>query len=126
MTDTDLDAIAGGPVRLVTVAGRDVQVSPLKIRELAPVARALEPVAPQLQRLLDGELTAARILAFAIDADQFADAVAAAARLDRQWVGDLLGDDFVVLARAVIEVNLDFFVQRVVPALQAGGTSATS
>jgi hypothetical protein len=101
-------------------------VSPLKIRELAPVARALEPVAPQLQRLVDGELTAARILAFTVDADLFADAVAEAARVERQWVGDLLCDDFLILARAVIEVNLDFFVQRVVPAMQVGGTSATS
>jgi len=34
-----------------------------------------------------------------------------------EWIGDLEIDEVITLAGAVFEINLDFFIQRVVPAL---------
>lgn len=51
--------------------------------------------------------------------DAILDALAIAARRPREWVEALSLDNAVQLATALFEVNVDFFVQRVVPAIQS-------
>jgi hypothetical protein len=45
-------------------------------------------------------------------------ATAVASRRPKEWVEGLALDEAIRLAAAVFEVNADFFVQRVVPAVQ--------
>jgi hypothetical protein len=50
--------------------------------------------------------------------DSVLDLLAITTRRERAWVNDLSLEDAVLLAAAVFEVNADFFVAHVVPAIQ--------
>ncbi|MCB1630603.1 MAG: hypothetical protein H7A12_07270 [Pseudomonadales bacterium] len=51
--------------------------------------------------------------------DDLVRAVAIATDQTEDWLGELLPDEFLPLVTAVVEVNADFFVRRVLPALNA-------
>ncbi len=107
----DLEALAPVPKR-VTIAGRDIDLLPLRIRQLPAFSRAVSKAGPLLA---EGRL----MEALAADGEGVIDAVAIAAGVDREWLDTLYPDDFLELAAAVVEVNLDFFGRRLRPALEA-------
>lgn len=84
---------------------------PLQVGELPTFVRAISPIAqkfgtnPDWWRLLTE------------DGDALIDAMAIACRKPREWVASLTLDDGVTLADAIFEVNLNFFIQRVLPML---------
>ena len=51
-------------------------------------------------------------------ADEVIEAVAVATGKPAEWVGDLMPDDLCFLALKIIEVNADFFAQRLAPGME--------
>ena len=104
-----LEKIAPIPVR-VDIAGERLSILPIKTRELPLMMKAIVPILAEIQ---DGDIMGA----LATNADSLVAAVAIGSRKDRAWVDELELDDLVALAGAVLEVNADFFVHRVLPGL---------
>lgn len=113
----------------VAAGGEHVDITPLKVGELPAFLRAVQPVASRLAGDIDW------ITLFAEEGERMLDLVALAARRPRAWVADLPIDEAIALAEALISVNADFFVQRVVPGVSrmarglatriAGGTPSS-
>ena len=97
----------------IEIAGETLEITPLRVGELSGMLRAVGPFAEELI----GEPDFLRLLAE--HGEAVIEAVAIAARRPKEWVDQLLVDEAIRLATAVFEVNADFFVQRVVPAVKA-------
>lgn len=96
----------------VMFAGREIQVRPLTIGQIPGVMRALKGV--DLSRGLDLADVPA-LIADHGEGVMLAVSVATGVTLDEVKASPV--DEFVALLTAVIEVNADFFVQRVAPVL---------
>src|SRR5574340_1578082 len=107
---TDLTTLIPQPVT-VTAGGREVAVTPIRTRELVAFTAAVDPL---LQEIAAGAGVAALMTR---DVESLIKAVAIGARLERAFVDDLELDELLNLAAAVLEVNADFFVRRLAPAL---------
>lgn len=95
------------------IAGEQIPVSPLRVGELPEVISLLNPISGDL---LNFEFDWLRL--FSSDAPALIGAIAIACRRPRSWVEGLLPDDAVRLAVALIEVNADFFANRLAPELE--------
>lgn len=107
---TDLANLIPQPVT-VTAGGREVAVTPIRVRELPAFAAAVEPM---LHEIASGTGVAELMTR---DVESLIKAVVIGARLERAFVDDLELDELLNLAAAVLEVNADFFVRRLAPAL---------
>lgn len=87
-------------------------ITPLRVGELPRFLAAIQPVADLFSTEPDW------LALLAQHGQSVLDALAVAARCDKGWVETLELDDAVRLAEAVFEVNADFFVRRVAPAIQ--------
>lgn len=124
---SELEQLSPRPV-VVQAGGRAIEITPIRVRELVAFTRAVQPVAA-------GVAAGADITILLADhADAMIEATAIGARLDRDFVLDLGLDDLLDLAGAVLEVNMDFFVHRLLPKITAssevmakqwGGSSLT-
>lgn len=95
----------------IEIEGVTLELSPLKVGELPSFMRALRPLARDLEREIDW------LTVFGERGDDVVTALAVAARRPREWVAGLPIDDAIRLAEAVFEVNADFFIRQVTPAL---------
>lgn len=102
--------------REIEIAGKKLELTPLRVRQIPAFAKAILPVSGFMAR---GDLVAA----MAVAGDDLVAAVTVATGEPHEWVANLLPDEFVALATAVMEVNTDFFVQRVAPKLVAAAES---
>lgn len=109
-----MDSIDTLPIAayVLTVAGTTVDITPLRVGELPQFLAAVQPVAEVFSEDPDW------LFLLAVHGRALLKAVALAARSDLVWVESLQLDDAVRLAEAVFEVNADFFVRRVAPAIQ--------
>ncbi len=96
------------------IAGDTLSLTPIRVGEVPALLAAIKPIAPHL---VNGDPDWLALLTE--HGDAILDALAIAARRPREWVEALSLDDAVQLATALFEVNVDFFVQRVVPAIQS-------
>ena len=105
-------------------------ITPIKVRHLPAFLRACEPIA---SALMDGDLQSALLH----HADDLITATALGADVERAWLEDQTADVLIDLAAQVIEVNVDFFVQTLLPRINAaadrisaampnGGTSGSA
>lgn len=127
-----LAALCAEPRRYTAGDGTVVEVHPLKVRQLGPFTRALEPLLVDVVALADtpaaepveadagapGGRGAALMLLVARRAEDVSRVVAIATGCDEQWLGERDLADLAELAAAVLEVNADFFVQRLLPMVQ--------
>jgi hypothetical protein len=104
------------PTRTVAVGGRDVLVEVLRMRQLPGFGKA---IAEPLQAIVQGDYLTV-IMQWP---EQVTEALAIATGLDRAFLSNLRPDEFVQLATAVFEVNLDFFARAVLPAATAMGAT---
>lgn len=113
-----LETFAPVPKR-ITVAGRPVEITPIRMYQLPRFARGVHPVYNYLltDRFAEG---------MALNAEGLMDAVTVATGLPGDWVSNLYPDEFATLAGAVFEVNADFFARRVLPATRAAATALTT
>jgi hypothetical protein len=113
MTHTSPDYQTFPPVpRVVTVAGTALELTPIRLGELPRLLAAVRPLAADLSVEPDWLALLAR------HGEAVLELLTLATRRERAWINDLSLEDAVQLAAAVFEVNADFFVGRVVPAIQ--------
>ena len=103
-------------------------INPIKVRDLPAFLAAIEPIARDLAA---GDILAA----LARNADAVITATAIGAGVERAWLEEQDVDTLVDLAAKVLEVNADFFAQRVMPKITtaaeriakiaSGGTSGS-
>ena len=97
---------------VVTLAGTALELTPIRLGELP---RFLVVVRPMAEELVGDP---AWIALLGRHGESVLDLLALTTRRERAWVNDLSLEDAVLLAAAVFEVNADFFVAHVVPAIQ--------
>jgi hypothetical protein len=110
-TSTDFQTFPPAP-RVVTVAGTALELTPIRLGELPRLLAAVRPLAADLSAEPDWLDLLAR------HGEAVLELLAITTRRERAWINDLSLEDAVQLAAAVFEVNADFFVGRVVPAIQ--------
>lgn len=113
MTHTSTDFQTFPPVpKVVTVAGTTVELTPIRLGELPRLLAVVRPLAADLSAEPDWFDLLAR------HGEAVLDLLALTTRRERAWVNDLSLDAAVTLAAAVFEVNADFFVGQLAPAIQ--------
>lgn len=100
--------------KTLTIAGQALTIEPVRLGQLGAFLRAVQPIAAEL---VNGEVDVVALLAD--HTERVLAALSAATGQPHAWVAALALDEAVLLAAAVIEVNADFFVQRVMPAVTA-------
>jgi hypothetical protein len=123
----EIDEALGGASRkrTVQVRGETIEVSPMtvrRIRDFLPHARPLMATVNGLleqvvkTRSLD-ELLKAQTLMTLIEqhGEHVVKATAAAVGREAAWIDDAMPDELLELVTAVVSVNLDFFVRRLIP-----------
>lgn len=109
------------PTPMVLMAGgRSVEITPIRVRELAAFTRAVQP----LVRAVGSGGDIAALLAE--HADAVIEATAVGARLERGFVEGLALDELYDLADAVLAVNLDFFMRGLLPRIGKSSSRLTA
>jgi len=110
-------------VRTLYIGGEKIEVAPLTIGQVGPVRRVLDPLLAELRGGTDqpeAEAIEVDLKAFVLaHTDEAVEIVALAIKrpFGDRWVAGLYIDDFIDLATAVFEVNLDFFTRRLAASL---------
>lgn len=107
---------------VVTVKGQDVEVRQIKVGQLTKVMRIAYPFYDKLRALKDAAQknggTSLDLYQLVFEhGDSVLEIVALLTGKDKAWVEDMDVDELVALFSAIVEVNLDFFIQRVLPSL---------
>ncbi|AOS78350.1 hypothetical protein Q5W_04885 [Hydrogenophaga sp. PBC] len=110
-TSTDFQTFPPAP-KVVTVADTAIELTPIRLGELPRLLATVRPIAADLSAEPDWFDLLAR------HGEAVLELLTLATRRERAWVNDLSLEEAVTLAAAVFEVNADFFVRRVVPAIQ--------
>ena len=96
----------------MTLSGTALELTPIRLGELPRLLAVVRPLAEEIAAIRTGwrcwDGTAMPCW----------DLLAITTRRERAWINDLSLEDAVQLAAAVFEVNADFFVAHVVPAIQ--------
>jgi hypothetical protein len=96
------------------MAQEELEITPIKVGEIPRILVAIKSFA---ELLMVDEIDWVAVITQ--HGEQLLAAMAIAARKPQAWIDALSLDEAVVLATTLFEVNSDFFVQRVAPALQA-------
>jgi len=107
--DDQLAKLYPAPVA-VRLHGEPFDVYPMPISRIARVAKALRPLIEQSETLNFAALLAQ-------NGEELVSVMATAIDKPVDVVGSMLPDEFVALFQAVMKVNQDFFVSRVLPLL---------
>jgi hypothetical protein len=84
--------------------------------KLQAFTKAVKPIANDLMAALEGKADWLQIIEE--NGGNLIDAVHIATGVPREKLDDAMGDEFIKLAAAVVEVNADFFVSRLLPAIR--------
>ena len=125
MTQDEGIEVLDPPRRTLYVGGEQITVEPLSIGQVGPVQRVLNPLLAELRGAPEDPDAGAGGTVLEFDLKQFVVAhtdeaveiVAIAIGRPKAWVARLYIDDFLDLATAVFEINLDFFNRRLVASL---------
>lgn len=120
-TKNDLLTILPTPVT-VTIKGEAVPINLIKVGKLAAVMAVLQPIAHLLPKAgAKPEKAQIDFPAIVIQHTPAAiDLVMLLTDKPREWVEDLDMFELVSLLTAIVEVNLDFFIQKVLPSVSVG------
>jgi hypothetical protein len=113
-----LDHISPRVVAVALREGEPVAVSPIRMRQVGALARAVDAIWPQLLAIsmdANGQprtpVMADVLGLLAAHAEEMVDAVAVCTGMKPGQLEALYPDDFALLALACLEVNADFFAQ---------------
>lgn len=110
---SDLETMIPRPVAL-DVAGKKLEILPIKVGKLPAFIRAVAPfIAVFGQRRTEIDFVAL----LGEHGDAVLDACAIGAGVDRAWIDELDAAQLVRVAQAVVEVNMDFFIRNLTPAI---------
>jgi hypothetical protein len=110
---TDLETLVPAG-QVVTVAGREIRIMPLTIGQLPAFVRAIQPAAPYLS----GDQDLDWLALVAEHGEALIEAAAVATGIESKEIEAMAPDEFVLLCGAIFEVDLDFFVHRLAPAME--------
>ena len=110
---TDLTAVIPAP-KLFTIAGEDLAIRQIKVGALPAALLAVQPI---LSTLMQREKPLDLPRMFMRSTDDCLNLLSVMSGKPRTWVDDLEIDDAIQLFTPLLEANLDFFVQRVLPQL---------
>ena len=99
--------------------GVDIVITPVKVKNLPAFLAAIEPVVRQLGRKTSASAAEDLLSALATHAPNVIKATAVGAGVEEKWLGEQTTEVLVDLATAVLEVNMDFFVQVLLPRVTA-------
>lgn len=102
--------------RTVNVQGQEVEVKRIKVKQLSSVMAAITPFLYLLGDLKDSKTNAVDIAPLLTHHTESALVlISLLCDKDRAWLDELEIDELIVIGSAVLEVNLDFFIQKVLP-----------
>jgi hypothetical protein len=104
--------------KTVTFAGKEITVSPIRMGKLQAFTAAVKPIANDVIEALSGDGSGDLLLTIELHGDRMIRAVSVATGISEAELGDAMPDDFIALASAVIEINADFFVRRLLPSVK--------
>jgi hypothetical protein len=110
---------------LVVIDGRELTIEPLRVGELPRLIAIVEPLMDGVLALPDETDVALLLDLVTRQGDRVLDALAIAARVEREWVAALHADRLVALLGLVVEVNADFF-RRAMPGMASVGARLRS
>lgn len=116
-------------VKTVHAAGRDIAIGPIKVRHLPAFLAALGPLATALlAQKPEGARGGADLWPSLLEnhSQRLIDATALGADVELDWLREQDAEVLLELAAAVVEVNVDFFVQRLVPRVIAASEALDS
>ena len=108
----DFKAFPVEPTQVKLSDGSVLEIGPVKLGQLPRLVAAVRPLVDKLSAEPDW-------LALLLNhGDAVLELLAICTRRKREWVDELALDDAVHLCATVFEVNVDFFVAQVAPAIQ--------
>ncbi|CAD0339572.1 hypothetical protein CFBP498_26670 [Xanthomonas hortorum pv. vitians] len=123
----DLDVLSP-PTRAITFRGEQLELTPLTLAQIGPFIKATRPIIGRVliaASLVNGgatiEVAALLMDVLEQDADAFAKGGAIVAGKPEAWVAGASLADAAALVEAVVELNEDFFGQRLPSLMQAAG-----
>ncbi|MCW1981575.1 hypothetical protein FHY25_001491 [Xanthomonas arboricola] len=123
----DLDVLSL-PTRVITFRGEQLELAPLTLAQIGPFIKATRPIIGRVliaASLVNGgatiEVAALLMDVLEQDADAFAKGGAIVAGKPEAWVAGASLADAAALVEAVVELNEDFFGQRLPSLMQAAG-----
>lgn len=115
MTD-ELSTMFQTPARDVQVGENTVTVTPIRMGNLQAFTQAIKPIASDVLDAMEG--SGDLLTTIELHGERMIEAVQIATGVPRPELDSMMADDFVRLASAVIEVNADFFINRLLPAMK--------
>jgi hypothetical protein len=120
----DLQVMAPEPI-LVSVSGEVIEIKQIRVGQISKAMRIAHPFYENLKAAKDAAKKSDDPGVYGFDiytlvmenTDAIIDMVALLCGKDRGWVEDLSLDDLIAVFSAIVEVNLDFFIQRLLPLL---------
>lgn len=127
MSADDIDVITP-PSRVITFRGEQLEVTPLTLAQIGPFIKATRPIIGRVivaASLVSAgatiEVAALMMDVLEQDADAFAKGGAIVAGKPEAWIADASLADAAALVEAVVELNEDFFGQRLPSLTRAAG-----
>lgn len=112
---SDLQTMVPQPV-VVKVGDEEIQIRALRVGQVSAVLYVIKPLAPQLAEYK--KTGSVDVLSLVVEnTPAVINLLAILLSKPKEWVEDLELDSMVKLVSAVLEVNLDFFIQRVLPSV---------
>ena len=108
-------------VRHMQIGGQQIEIRPFKIGALPAVLRTVAPIMHLLTQ--SDKLDMATL--FLMHADDCLELMAVLANQPRAWVNELESDQALALFTALLEVNIDFFIQNILPKVSSSVRSLT-
>ena len=120
----DLNTIAPEPI-LVSLKNEVLEIKQIRVGQISRALRIAHPFYESLTQAKDSAKKSKDLGEYGFDVyrlvmentDSIIDMVALLCNKDREWVEELSLDDLIALFSAIVEVNLDFFIQRLLPLL---------
>lgn len=115
---------------IVVAGGKNIEIKTMKVKQLSATIKAIQPFAAAFKAQRDSFDAAEIVMSHT---DSVVDLVVILTGETKEFVEELGIDELVILFTKLVEVNLDFFIQKVLPLLSgamgrlsAGLPNATS
>lgn len=103
--------------KTITVAGEQITIVPFKVGQLSKVFAAFSPIIQTITSNKDVPPVQLAINLMEANGEHFIKILAISCDKPIKWAEQLNVDDAVVLFSAVLEVNKDFFIRKVLPTI---------
>lgn len=112
----ELSVVFEPTTRTVIIGQDQITVTPIRIGKLQAFTQAIKPIAADVLDAMEG--SGDLLTTIELHGDRMIEAVQVATGIERGKLDEMLPDDFVRLTSAVVEVNADFFIKRLLPAMK--------